>query len=90
LFVCLSPARADVPAALPPPPHPSAQALPPGEPWQRHVLLKAPTWDGLSGATLEGWLARRVLRHGRCHFCCRWVVCGCVWGGLGGARQPLP
>ncbi len=42
------------------------QVLPPGEPWQRRVLLKG------SAITLEQWQARRMLRRGRCHFCCRW------------------
>lgn len=40
------------------------QGLPPGEPWQRHVLLSR------SSITVEQWLGRRMLRHGRCHFCC--------------------
>ena len=40
------------------------QGLPPGEPWQRHVLLAG------SSITIEQWLGRRMLRPGRCHFCC--------------------
>ncbi|KAL4437091.1 hypothetical protein ABPG75_004230 [Micractinium tetrahymenae] len=40
-------------------------ALPAGEPWQCRVLLKG------SAVTLEQWEARRMLRPGRCHFCCK-------------------
>ena len=46
------------------PPYLSLQALRPGEPWQRHVLLK-----GSGTVTLERWLARRMLLPGRCHNC---------------------
>lgn len=40
------------------------QALGAGEPWQRRVLLSG------SSITLEQWLGRRMLRRGRCLFCC--------------------
>lgn len=48
------------------------QALPEGEPWQRHVVLNG------GDVTVEQWLSRRMLRQGRCHFCCRQVP---VYGG---------
>ena len=58
--VSLSRTQAFSPATRPAPP----QGLAPGEPWQRHVLLAG------SSIPVEQWLARRMLRHGRCHFCC--------------------
>lgn len=48
--------------------------MPAGEPWQRGVLLKALSPAGgqfrATGVTLERWQQRRMLRAGRCHFCC--------------------
>jgi hypothetical protein len=54
-------------------PLPLLQVLSEGQPWQRRVCLKAPCPDGdcLSGITVESWLARRMLRPGLCHFCCK-------------------
>ncbi|PSC70602.1 hypothetical protein C2E20_5946, partial [Micractinium conductrix] len=41
------------------------EVIPDGQPWQRHVLLRG------GGITVERYLSRRMLRPGRCHFCCR-------------------
>ena len=53
------------------------QVIPDGQPWQRHVLLRG------GGITVERYLSRRMLRPGRCHFCCRCRAGPCFRMGQG-------